>query len=133
MSCSVDDESNTFTDFQIPMERQEYDERITGAWLAKKASNNMLTKTFFQFKPGGIIDGYQMTYISGFGDYGTSGLDPSPAIEDMKQKGTRWFTSAGSIFCLSTPSGQECYNYQLNGDNLEFYANGHLSFSLSTP
>lgn len=129
LSCSSDGNYNQNNVPQI----QEYDERIIGPWLTKKASSNILTKTFFQFKPGGVIDGYQMTYMRGMGEYGQSGPEPSPVIEDMKQKGTRWFTSNGSVFCFSTPSGQECYNYQFNGDDLEFYSNGQLAISLSVP
>jgi hypothetical protein len=126
-SCS----SYTIEDF--PYRGQ--DNRIVGTWMGKKASNNVLTKTYFVFGADGSLDGYQTTYMGGFGSYGESGREPSPTIESLKQKGIRWYSSDNSVFCLIAPDGSvEWYYARFNGDDFEWCdANGQVQVSLTVP
>ena len=106
------------------VESQGHDPNLSAVnWMTKESTTNTLTKRFKKLLPDGSIDGYKITFFPSAGQYDNPQPEPDETIERWKQQGVRWYTTGNSTFCMTLPEGLQCFNYQINGDDLNFYNN----------
>ncbi len=92
-------------------------------WMMKETTSNFLTKRFKTLRPDGTIDGYKISFMPSMGEYDNPQPEPDEIIGRWKQQGVRWYTTDNSVICMTFPEGPDCYRYQINGDDLNFYNN----------
>jgi uncharacterized lipoprotein NlpE involved in copper resistance len=107
-----------------PAQNQGHDPNLSAInWMTKDYTSNFIIKRFKKLLPDGSIDGYKLVSMPSVGEYDNPQPEPDETIERWKQQGVRWYTTNNSVICLTLPEGTQCYRYQINGDDLNFYNN----------